>query len=124
MSFLDRLKQMVRRHEQMSRFREQNKILDKVDARTTEYTEYHENGQLLDRNVYIDGESVTNSLEAKEKYLAGASADARKKREKAVSKAESKNRPLSEEEVMSLRNAEEKKRFEAAKKIADMKRQH
>ena len=123
MSFLDKLKQMARHHEQMSRLREQRKILDKVDARTTEYREYYENGQLMEQNIYIDGEDVTRSLEAKEKYLDGASADARKKREKAVSKAEAKNRPLSEEDVMSMRAEEEKKRFEAAKKIADMKRQ-
>lgn len=100
-----------------ARFRAERKVLDNADAKDTEYTERYINGYLVEQDAYIDGESVKDSLEAKGKYIDAASKAEREKREKAVAKADRRGKPLSKEEVMALRAAEEKKRFEAQKRI-------
>jgi len=102
--------------------RRHNEILNNTDAEHVEHNVIYENGYLVQEDYYIDGESVTESLEAKKKYLDGASAKARKKREKDVAKAEDKGRPLNEEVVLGLRQEEEDARLAASKEIADMKR--
>ena len=118
MSLLDKL-------EKLFRFHKQNKILDKAEARTTEYKEHYINGDLVQTDILIDGESVAESLNAKKKYLDAASSDARKKREKIIAKAEKRHQPLSKGEIMVLRKEEEKKRLEAAKMVASMyRREH
>lgn len=98
MSFLDTL-------QKWARFYSEAKILKRVPQETT-YTEEKVNGELQNQDILIDGESVKESLSAKEAYILAATQKERKMRGK-----EAKN--LSTDEVMKLREKEEKARFAA-----------
>ena len=110
MGFIDKLKKYIR-------FRKQEQILNNADARNTEYIEHAINGKLVRQDVFIDGESVTESLDAKEKYVDAAALKERKNREEEVAKAEKQGRPLTKDQVIDLRKTEEQKRLETAQAV-------
>ena len=113
MSFLAGFKKWIR-------FWKEEKVLSRIDAQKTTYTEETVNGFIGFEDVLIDGKSVKTSLEAKAEYINAASEKERKARERAVAKAARAGKPLSSNVVMALRRLEEKKRLEAYKHIKAM----
>jgi len=101
------------------RFKKENEILSRIDG-CTEYCEDCINGVIVEQNVFINGESVKTSLEAKRKYIEAYAAKERLKRERAMIKLNKKGQRLNPDIVRKLCGAEEQKRFEGFKHIKEM----
>lgn len=110
------LSELMSFYRKMLRFRSEKKILNRIKQATT-YVETEHNGDVVFQDILINKESVKTSLTAKKTYLAAAAQQETRRLNTMTVKAERAGKPLPAQEIMQIRRAMERKRFEANRHI-------